>query len=644
MKHLKHYPIYPIMKPLNIAFFLLLSASMNAQNGSISGRIRNQNGTTDTAFKMVFIYKHIRVDSSFSRAAGFYQKSLPEGVYDIEFSKTACLPVFARGIVIRKDEQMLNFSLRFSPIPVKAELNAKEKSPEIPESVFYDDVSVVYIRKPGYGALSSKTKRIVTPPFLHRSSDADYAEPARLEPESDKMAKPASEHAGQITAGHWRDLDHWEDWQKTNQDSRVAAYQTQWGIMPGPLLGLQLKDLENNPLAYVNIVLKNKSGLALWHSCTDEAGRAWFWPTAFAQKETSDLQIEVMQKTYADVQPYFNSQKAYKIDVMATESHIAEIGFVVDATGSMGDEIRYLQAELMDVISRVRRKNKCMEIRTGSVFYRDHGDQYVTRVEPLSSNPANTIEFIGNQSAGGGGDFPEALDLAMEAAIGQLNWSAGNHARILFLLLDAPPHETEENKARIRRCIEQAAEKGIRIVPIAASGINQSTEFLLKYMAILSNGEYLYITDDSKIGNAHLKPTGGESKVDYLNDLMVKLINRYCSAASCPDQNTLNPDLPSDSSLVRDSSQQQIKDREIVVSANWHMQFYPNPSASLVNIAFSERVESLKITDLSGRVLYEMRKPESALTVDVQQWSTGLYLIAATLGNETITGKLLVMH
>lgn len=632
------------MKTLNIAILLLFSATLNAQSGSISGRIRNQNGTSDTAFKMVFISKHIRTDSGFSKAAGFYHKSLPEGVYDIEFSKASCLPVYARGIVIRKGAQLLNFSLRFTPGPVKADPNAKAKSPEVPESVFYDDVSVVYVRKPAYGALRSKTKHIVTPPFLHRSSDADFVDPARMESERATTIEPASEHAGQITAGHWRDLDHWEDWQKTNQDSRIAAYQSQWGIMPGPLLSLQLKDRENKPLAYVNIALKNKSGVILWNSSTDEAGRAWFWPTAFGQKETADLLIEVMQKTYADVQPYFNSQKAYKIDAIAAESHIAEIGFVVDATGSMGDEIRYLQAELLDVISRVRRKNACMEVRTGSVFYRDLGDEYTTRVEPLSSNPANTIDFIGNQSAGGGGDFPEALDLAMEAAIGQLNWSEGNHARILFLLLDAPPHESAENKARIRRCIEQAAEKGIRIVPIAASGINQSTEFLLKYMAILSNGEYLYITDDSKIGNTHLKPTGGESKVDYLNDLMVKLINRYCSTASCPDQNEQNTDLPSDSSQIRDSSQVQIKDMEIVVSANWHMQFYPNPSASMVNIAFSERVESLKITDLSGRVLFEMLKPETAVSVDVQQWSTGLYMIAATLADETISGKLLVMH
>ena len=34
-------------------------------------------------------------------------------------------------------------------------------------------------------------------------------------------------------------------------------------------------------------------------------------------------------------------------------SYLIEIAFVVDATGSMSDEIQYLQAELADVVDRV---------------------------------------------------------------------------------------------------------------------------------------------------------------------------------------------------------------------------------------------------------------------------------------------------
>jgi Secretion system C-terminal sorting domain len=125
---------------------------------------------------------------------------------------------------------------------------------------------------------------------------------------------------------------------------------------------------------------------------------------------------------------------------------------------------------------------------------------------------------------------------------------------------------------------------------------------------------------------------------------MVKLINRYCEAAACPEQNEQNTDLQTDSSRIQDSAARQINDREIVLSGKWQMQYYPNPSSDLLNIAFSEQIESLKITDLSGKVLYEMLKPEMAVLLDVRQWSTGIYLIVALNANESITGKLLVMH
>jgi hypothetical protein len=42
-----------------------------------------------------------------------------------------------------------------------------------------------------------------------------------------------------------------------------------------------------------------------------------------------------------------------------------------------------------------------------------------------------------------------------------------------------------------------------------------------------TNGTYVFITDDSGIGNSHLEPSVGEFQVEFLNDLMVRLINKY---------------------------------------------------------------------------------------------------------------------
>jgi len=48
-----------------------------------------------------------------------------------------------------------------------------------------------------------------------------------------------------------------------------------------------------------------------------------------------------------------------------------DIDFVNDATGSMGDEIKYLQEELYDVIEKVQSTIKNIDLRTASIFYRD---------------------------------------------------------------------------------------------------------------------------------------------------------------------------------------------------------------------------------------------------------------------------------
>ena len=71
------------------------------------------------------------------------------------------------------------------------------------------------------------------------------------------------------------------------------------------------------------------------------------------------------------------------------------------------------------------------------------------------------------------------------------------------------------------------AANGIKIIPVAASGIDRNTEALLRLMAIFTDGTYVFITDDSGVGNHHITPSVGEYQVESLNGLIVRLINKY---------------------------------------------------------------------------------------------------------------------
>ena len=70
-----------------------------------------------------------------------------------------------------------------------------------------------------------------------------------------------------------------------------------------------------------------------------------------------------------------------------------------------------------------------------------------------------------------------------------------------------------------------AAERGVRIVPLAASGVDKELEFLLRFTAIATGGTYTFLTNDSGIGGNHVEPTIGEYQVEILNDLLVRVIS-----------------------------------------------------------------------------------------------------------------------
>ncbi|MCB0845041.1 MAG: hypothetical protein KDE26_17455, partial [Bacteroidetes bacterium] len=58
-------------------------------------------------------------------------------------------------------------------------------------------------------------------------------------------------------------------------------------------------------------------------------------------------------------------------------------------------------------------------------------------------------------------------------------------------------------------------------------GVNKETEFLMRFFALATNGTYVFITDDSGIGNDHLEPTVGDFEVEYLNELIIRLVKEY---------------------------------------------------------------------------------------------------------------------
>lgn len=54
-------------------------------------------------------------------------------------------------------------------------------------------------------------------------------------------------------------------------------------------------------------------------------------------------------------------------------------------------------------------------------FYRDHADEYVIRDFPFENDMSSVQKNLNRQSANGGGDFEEAVEVAVENAVEQKN-------------------------------------------------------------------------------------------------------------------------------------------------------------------------------------------------------------------------------
>jgi hypothetical protein len=307
----------------------------------------------------------------------------------------------------------------------------------------------------------------------------------------------------------------------------------------------------------------------------------------------------------------------------------------------MGDEIQFLKAELHDVIGKVKDSLPASNINLGSVFYRDQGDEYVTRKSDFSRNINQTVDFIKAQHAGGGGDYPEAVEEALEVAITQMSWSKEARARLLFLVLDAPPHQTKEIVSAMQQVARQAAAKGIRIIPITASGIDKSTEYLMRSLALATNGTYVFLTDDSGIGNPHIKPTTDKYDVELLNKLLVRLITKFTQSPNCRPV-PVAPVNGAGTAFSEASGKTTDQKPQGSIPGKQERAFFklfPNPVKDQLHIEFSDPVKEFFITDITGKIVTRGTPAQRNTTVSMVSYSTGVYFLKAQNKNKWETER-----
>lgn len=335
--------------------------------------------------------------------------------------------------------------------------------------------------------------------------------------EYDDYVQPS---AGLLTGGEWRDNDHWSDWKALySTHSDWSLYRDEWRVSFENRAAVSVTS-GGQPVEGAKVSCANGTS-----AVTDNKGRAYL----FYEADSGEITVEYNGETKTSGSISGDGSAEVELDSMADYPDKLDFMIMCDTTGSMSDELRYLQVELSDIVTKIQSDNANTDIRLSVNFYRDEGDEYVVREYPFTDDISAAVGAIGEQRADGGGDYPEAVHTALNSAVNNHDWDEDS-VKIMFLVLDAPPHsEDKQIVDSVRSCTEQAAEMGIRIIPIASSGVDKSTEYLLRTMSFVTGGTYTFLTDDSGVGGGHIEPTVGAYNVEKLNDMMVRIVNGYLS-------------------------------------------------------------------------------------------------------------------
>lgn len=337
---------------------------------------------------------------------------------------------------------------------------------------------------------------------------------------------PPRPQSGLLTAGEHDDLLNPELYANYVRQSNLGqAIPALPALDTARVLTVAVKDGAGRPVPFARVEVACANGRSLVLNTLAD-GTAAFFPQVDRLSQT--VRVRAAGEDWRSVaigQGRGGQRVDFTVDRAAPVVKKLDLMLVIDTTGSMGDEIRYLQGELAAILSSLRARHPGLDLRIGFVFYKDVGDDYVTATVPLTGDFNAAQGSLRQQSAGGGGDYPEAMEQALIRGANQ-QWRP-DAVKTMLLVADAPPHD--ENFGTTWLAARHLRANRVQIVPVAASGVADKAEYAMRAMAALTQSRYTFLTDDSGIGNPHAAPAIDCYLVTRLDALLRRVIDSQLS-------------------------------------------------------------------------------------------------------------------
>lgn len=338
--------------------------------------------------------------------------------------------------------------------------------------------------------------------------------------------RPANEP---VTAGMVDDNADFGEYLAFRQRTRVAHRERD----VGERYLLQVRDAQGNVVPDAEVAVQAANGAAMW-ARTDAGGRAWLHPRAFDAEPSAVYEVTV-RKNGRQASSFLRRGQKNAVDVVLERPGARparaqlDLVFLIDATGSMGDEIARLRSTLRDIAGQVARLPSRPDTCFGLVAYRDIHDEFVVRRHDFTNDLDAFQGVLDALQAAGGGDYPEAMNEALHETVQRMNWRGDDTTRLVMLLADAPPH-LDYPGPQYDDSMVAALGKGIKALSVGASGLDRQGEYIQRQIAQYTGGRFVFLTyrnaaDPASGPGTQTVHDVGNYSVQTLDKLVVRLVS-----------------------------------------------------------------------------------------------------------------------
>ncbi len=212
-----------------------------------------------------------------------------------------------------------------------------------------------------------------------------------------------------------------------------------------------------------------------------------------------------------------------------------DILFILDTTGSMGEEIERLKTTIEIINANLAALSSQPRVRFGMVLYKDRDDEYRTRVIPFTEDMDKFKTDLNMVYASGGGDYPEDLQAALKDAVKAVSWNRDG-IRLSFIITDATAHLTTYNQSYTYvDASKDAKARAMKIFSVGTGGLDISGEYVLRQISQYTSAKYIFLTYGEQAESEGGAPgsvshhTGANYQTDKLETIIIRFAKEELS-------------------------------------------------------------------------------------------------------------------